>query len=98
MLDAKKGEPSKAEPVIEKTRKAKTRSGAGGGRIRCPKCAWRPRKDSRWLCSKCGCAWNTFDTRGRCPDCSYQWRWTVCLSCHEWSLHEAWYQGGELPE
>jgi hypothetical protein len=63
---------------------------SGGGRIRCPKCSWQPRKFDRWAC-RCGCVWNTFDTGGRCPDCGMQWHHTMCLRCHEWSRHEDWY-------
>ena len=36
-------------------------------------------------------AWNTFETRGKCPDCAHQWRWTSCLRCEGWSRHEDWY-------
>jgi DNA-directed RNA polymerase subunit RPC12/RpoP len=71
-------------------------------RIRCPACRWRPRASDRWVCgdrghpeyfySGCWTCWNTFDTRGLCPGCGHQWRWTCCLSCHEWSLHEDWYE------
>jgi hypothetical protein len=71
-------------------------------RIRCPHCRWRPRASSRWYCVECphpeqfdagcGTGWNTFDTRGRCPGCGHQWRWTACLSCNEWALHEDWYE------
>jgi len=70
-------------------------------RIRCPLCRWRPKPSHRWFCAPCdfpeffqhGCGayWNTFTTRGRCPDCGHQWRWTACLSCAGWSLHEHWY-------
>ncbi len=70
-------------------------------RIRCPKCNWQPRASSRWYCADClepefylegcGTAWNTFDTRGKCPKCDHIWRWTSCLSCAQWSLHEDWY-------
>lgn len=64
-----------------------------GGRIRCPKCSWEPKKSDRWFCSKCGQGvWNTFDTRGVCPVCKYQWKWTACLRCNQWSLHEDWYE------
>src|SRR5262245_45075688 len=69
--------------------------------IRCPLCFWVPAPGSRWYCCDCGhpeyysggcgMAWNTFDTHGRCPGCDHQWRWTACLSCGEWSLHEDWY-------
>ena len=70
------------------------------GRIRCPLCLWQPTSSSRWYCCSsghpeyftggCGMAWNTFDTRGKCPGCDHQWRWTACLSCEGWSLHEDW--------
>lgn len=72
-----------------------------GGRLRCPLCGWRPAASSRWYCADCahpeyffagcGAVWNTFDTRGRCPGCAHQWRWTSCLGCGGWSLHEDWY-------
>ncbi len=66
-----------------------------GGKIRCPKCAWEPSKESRWYCAgtpdACGHCWNTFDTRGVCPGCDKRWTETACLHCHAWSLHEDWY-------
>ena len=69
-------------------------------RIRCPLCRWQPDSSSRWVCGGdgppeyykgCGWEWNTFDTRGMCPDCKHQWKWTGCLWCENYSLHEAWY-------
>ena len=76
----------------------------GGGRIRCPRCGWTPRSGDRWLCTctldsslykrgmcTCGHAWNTFDTRGRCPGCGRRWLHTQCLSCGAWSPHLEWY-------
>ncbi len=62
----------------------------GEGRIRCPRCGWKPSREDRWQCS-CLHVWNTFDTRGRCPACSKQWLDTQCRRCAEWSPHEAWY-------
>ena len=72
------------------------------GRIRCPHCRWQPERGSRWLCypagapefffGGCGASWNTFDTRGRCPGCSHQWRFTSCLACSKWALHDDWYE------
>jgi len=66
-----------------------------GVEIYCPRCAWHPEAASRWQCSRrlggCGCVWNTFDTRGICPECSYKWEITACLSCKQFSLHEHWY-------
>jgi hypothetical protein len=58
--------------------------------IRCPKCGWRPGKHDKWSCA-CSHAWNTFDTRGVCPECYAAWKDTQCLRCGQWSLHEAWY-------
>jgi hypothetical protein len=70
-------------------------------RIRCPLCKWQPDASSLWCCDACdypeyffdgcGTSWNTFDTHGLCPGCLHQWRWTACLRCAEWSLHEEWY-------
>jgi len=61
--------------------------------IRCPICGWRPQKHDAWRCDPgCGNVWNTFETRGRCPDCGKQWIETACLHCGEWSLHESWYE------
>jgi hypothetical protein len=70
-------------------------------RIRCPLCRWQPDETSRWSCNDrgdpeyffdgCGTTWNTFSTRGLCPGCGHQWRWTKCLKCKGWSLHEDWY-------
>jgi hypothetical protein len=74
-------------------------------RVRCPLCAWQPTAADRWLCARqgppenydggCGTAWNTFLTRGRCPGCDHQWRWTACLSCHGWAPHDDWYAQDE---
>ena len=67
---------------------------AGSGRIRCPLCGWTPRSEDRWTCL-CGCLWNTFETRGRCPECGSQWLKTQCLACSRWSPHEDWYADAE---
>lgn len=66
-------------------------------RIYCPRCEWKPQAYDRWQCvPSCGTVWNTFETRGRCPGCAKQWQTTQCLSCHVYSLHEAWYHEEEL--
>jgi hypothetical protein len=74
------------------------------GEIRCPLCKWQPTPSSVWVCicnasdtpepffEGCGTTWNTFSTRGRCPGCAHQWRWTSCLRCDGWSLHDDWYE------
>ena len=73
-------------------------------RIRCPICHWQPTTSSLWCCGDrghpeyfsggCGTQWNTFTTRGLCPGCAHQWRYTACLRCEGWSLHEDWYVEG----
>ena len=60
--------------------------------ISCPLCAYEPHPLDRWVCSPgCGTAWNTFETRARCPGCAKQWRETCCPACYRWSPHEDWY-------
>ncbi|HET7697200.1 MAG TPA: hypothetical protein VFK57_15920 [Vicinamibacterales bacterium] len=76
--------------------------GEAAERIRCPLCDWTPGPSSRWCCYAegtpeppfewCGTTWNTFSTRGRCPGCAHQWKWTSCLRCGGFSLHEDWYE------
>lgn len=63
---------------------------ASGALIRCPRCNQSPSPEDRWLC-KCGHRWNTFETRGLCPGCNYQWEITACLVCGESSPHAEWY-------
>lgn len=58
--------------------------------IRCPKCNWKPRAKILWSCN-CGHQWNTFDTRGLCPGCGYQWEITGCFQCGAVSPHSDWY-------
>ena len=70
-------------------------------RVRCPACGWQPVASARWSCVTteapehfspgCGTSWNTFATRGLCPGCSHQWRYTACLECHAWAKHDEWY-------
>jgi hypothetical protein len=63
--------------------------------IFCPKCKWRPKITSRWMCDQrmggCNTVWNTFLTGGVCPSCAYSWEITACLSCKQFSLHKEWY-------
>jgi len=82
--------------------KSKIEDSVDFSRIRCPLCKWRPTPAHRWFCAQCdypeffadgcGACWNTFSTRGRCPGCGHQWRWTACLNCSGWSPHENWYE------
>jgi DNA-directed RNA polymerase subunit RPC12/RpoP len=92
--------------VLDETRRSSDETATS--RIRCPLCSWQPEASSRWCCScvgtpeprfeSCGTVWNTFDTRGRCPGCGHQWRWTTCLRCAAASLHEDWYEDSDGSE
>ena len=63
--------------------------------ILCPKCNWKPDAGSYWVCT-CGFKWNTFDTAGKCPNCSKVWKDTQCPGvfggCSKWSKHIDWYR------
>jgi hypothetical protein len=61
-----------------------------GRLIRCPQCSFEPREGMRWSC-KCGHAWNTFWTSGRCPACHFEWEVTQCPRCGGLSKHGDWY-------
>lgn len=82
--------------------KARSKRKEAPAKIRCPICRWNPTKAARWYClpmgapehftGGCGKRWHTFDTRGLCPSCRYQWKHTTCLRCGGTSLHEEWYE------
>jgi hypothetical protein len=75
---------------VDAGRPAIHRDNAVDARIRCPKCRWSPDAEARWSC-RCRHIWNTFETRGLCPACGYQWTVTVCLNCGQSSAHSEWY-------
>lgn len=58
--------------------------------IECPACGWNADGDAHWTCT-CGHTWNTFDTKGKCPNCKIQWEETYCPICEEPSPHKDWY-------
>src|SRR5262245_30418329 len=83
-----KHDPAKGSPVKVSDPRLDHSHGEGG--IRCPHCGWTPRRQDAWSCV-CGTVWNTFETRGVCPGCSFKWLETQCLRCALWSLHDDWY-------
>lgn len=68
--------------------------------IYCPLCGWRPEAASRWVCTRklggCGTSWNTFETRGICPKCSWHWEITQCHTCQQFSPHKHWYHDPDV--
>jgi hypothetical protein len=82
-------------PTIRELTRRRDRESTG---IRCPQCGWRPDKGATWTCSPgCGHQWNTFETRGHCPECAKQWVETACLKCGQWSRHDDWYEAVDKP-
>jgi Zn-dependent protease len=54
----------------------------------CPSCKAAPPVGNYWKCSRCGKAFDTFQTRATCPNCGVEFPSTMCLDCrkqHPWS-------------
>ena len=47
----------------------------------CPSCETAPPAGAFWKCNHCGQAFDTFQTRGVCPNCKAQFAVTKCLDC-----------------
>jgi len=56
----------------------------------CPSCHTSPPIGPYWGCRNCGKAFDTFETRAVCPDCSAQYSVTTCLDCGISSPAEQW--------
>jgi hypothetical protein len=62
--------------------------------IQCEYCEWKPDGGKHWTCT-CRHTWNTFETKGKCPNCGIQWEETSCIGCKQSSLHKNWYKTEE---
>src|SRR5690349_16821519 len=62
--------------------------------IQCSACEWQPDGEIHWACS-CGHRWNTFQTKGKCPECKIQWEQTWCPGCGKSTPHKDWYKTNE---
>ena len=49
----------------------------------CPACKTSPTIGQFWKCGKCGQAFDTFETRAVCPQCTTQFHVTKCMDCGE---------------
>ena len=49
----------------------------------CPACKTSPTIGQFWKCGKCGQAFDTFETRAVCPQCTTQFPITKCMDCGE---------------
>ena len=67
-----------------------------GAEVFCPVCKWVPPRAPLWMCLPvCGCVWDTFSTRGVCPECGEEFEHTQCIGCGVLSLHSSWYHWPE---
>jgi len=56
----------------------------------CPSCRTAPPLGAYWTCGHCEQAFDTFQTRGVCPNCGAQFATTTCLDCQEQHPMNEW--------
>ena len=59
----------------------------------CPSCRTAPPIGNYWRCGNCEQSFDTFETRGACPQCSARFATTTCLDCRVQNPVEAWVTG-----
>jgi Zn-dependent protease len=59
-------------------------------RLVCPACRKAPPAGAFWVCSKCGTAFDVFETGAVCPHCATVFAVTRCLECGSDSFLTAW--------
>jgi Zn-dependent protease len=62
----------------------------------CPSCETAPPAGAFWKCSQCGQAFDTFQSRGVCPNCRKQFELTKCLDCGVASPMSSWIAAAHL--
>jgi Zn-dependent protease len=56
----------------------------------CPSCKAAPPLGALWRCSKCSQSFDTFATRGKCPNCEAQYPITMCGECRRQYPMQEW--------
>jgi len=56
----------------------------------CPSCKTAPPVGTFWKCSRCGTPFDTFLSRGHCPNCGTDFPTTMCLDCRVMSPIAEW--------
>ena len=56
----------------------------------CPSCRTAPPVGPFWKCGQCGQSFDTFETRGACPNCARVYPVTMCLDCGEQHAMTDW--------
>ena len=63
----------------------------------CPSCETAPPIGAFWKCSKCGQAFDTFQTGAACPNCAAQFPVTMCLDCRALNPMSKWIESAVAP-
>ncbi len=63
----------------------------------CPSCETAPPIGAFWKCSKCGQAFDTFQTGAACPHCAAQFPVTMCLDCRALNPMSKWIESAVAP-
>jgi len=56
----------------------------------CPSCKAAPPLGALWKCGKCEQPFDTFQSRGTCPNCSAQYPTTMCGDCRRQYPMQEW--------
>jgi len=67
------------------------------GGLACPTCRAAPPAGAFWVCSKCGRAFDTFETQAVCPNCQAAFNATRCPECGNGSPIAAWSPTPQAP-
>ena len=63
----------------------------------CPACKVAPPRGVFWVCGKCRKAFDTFETRGVCPNCGTQFSATSCPECGSLRPMSEWFASTNIP-
>ena len=63
----------------------------------CPVCKVAPPRGAFWGCGKCRKAFDTFETRGVCPNCGTQFAATSCPECGNVRPMSEWMAASNVP-
>jgi len=63
----------------------------------CPSCKVAPPVGNYWKCSRCGKAFDTFQSRATCPNCGVDYPLTMCLDCRKQNPLSGWAVQAAVP-
>jgi Zn-dependent protease len=61
----------------------------------CPSCGTAPLVGNFWRCDECGTAFDTFEHRARCSNCSKLFKMTKCPDCYKQHPIEDWFAAAQ---